>query len=87
MVNGAWLADQGRIVVMEEQASSHGGLGGRQTEPFVVLPVSWGVTRKDLESPEDLYRLVSRQLEQYRQGGMPGQGLPGSGAAGRGGRG
>ncbi|MBK7671270.1 MAG: phage holin family protein [bacterium] len=87
VINGAWLADQGRIVVMEEQASSHGGLGGRQTEPFVVLPAAWGVTRKDLESPEDLYRLVNRELERYRQGGMPGQGLPGSGTAGRGGRG
>lgn len=69
VVNGAWLADRRRIVVMEEQASSHGGLGGRQTEPFVVVPSSWMVTRRDLESPEALHRLVSRELAVYRERG------------------
>jgi uncharacterized membrane protein YvlD (DUF360 family) len=74
VVNGAWLPDRGRVVVMEEQASSHGGLGGRQTEPFVVLPEAWKATRGDLESPEALYRLVSKQLEGYRRGGETGAG-------------
>jgi len=74
VVNGAWLSDRGRIVVMEEQASSHGGLGGRQTEPFVVLPADWQARRSDLESPEALYRLVSKQLAGYRRGGRPGGG-------------
>lgn len=82
VVNGAWLDDWqgagGRIVVMEDQASSHGGLGGRQTEPFVVLPAGWQVTKDDLASPEGLYRLVGRELERYRQAG------PGGGAAARG---
>ena len=66
VVNGAWLPERGRIVVMEDQISSHGGLGGRQTEPFVVLPTAWMATRKDLESPEALHRLVSRELNRYR---------------------
>ncbi len=82
VVNGAWLADWqgggGRIVVMEDQTSSHGGLGGRQTEPFVVLPTAWQVGREDLASPEALHGLVSRELERYRQAG------PGGGAGGRG---
>jgi uncharacterized membrane protein YvlD (DUF360 family) len=86
VVNGAWLSDRGKIVVMEEQASSHGGLGGRQTEPFVVLPAAWEVSRKDLESPEALHRLVSRELEGYRQGGMPGHGSGRHGKGSRGGR-
>lgn len=81
VVNGAWLADWkgggGRIVVMEDQASSHGGLGGRQTEPFVVLPSSWQVTRRDLASPEALHGLVSRELERYRREGLPGGGAVG----------
>lgn len=81
VVNGAWLADWqgngGRIVVMEDQVSSHGGLGGRQTEPFVVLPSAWMVTRRDLESPEALHRLVSRELEGYRRAGQRGGGAGG----------
>jgi uncharacterized membrane protein YvlD (DUF360 family) len=69
VVNGAWLAESGRVVVMEDQISSHGGLGGRQTEPFVVLPATWMVTRRDLESPEALHRLVSRELQRYHTDG------------------
>ena len=69
VINGAWLADRGRIVVMEEQVSSHGGLGGRQTEPFILLPAHWNVTDIDLDSPESLYRLLKRELVQYRGSG------------------
>ncbi len=63
VVNGAWLAERKRIVVMEEQTSSHGGLGGAQTEPFILLPVDWKTTRMDLESPEALHRILKRELD------------------------
>ena len=69
IVNGAWLARRQRIVVMEEQVSSHGGLGGNQTEPFILLPSHWNVTDLDLDSPESLYRLLKRELVQYRGSG------------------
>ena len=69
VINGAWLADRKRIVVMEEQVSSHGGLGGPQTEPFILLPADWNVTDLDLDSPESLHRLLKRELSQYRGSG------------------
>ncbi len=61
VINGAWLPQSKRIVVLEEQTSSHGGLGGRQTEPFVLLPKDWSVGQMDLESPEALHGLLHRQ--------------------------
>ena len=67
IINGRWLEDEGQVVVLEEQTSSHGGLGGRQNEPFVLLPSNWQFTDADLESPEDLHRLLSRELANYRQ--------------------
>jgi uncharacterized membrane protein YvlD (DUF360 family) len=66
VINGKWLADQGRVVVLEEQTSSHGGVGGRQNEPFVLLPSTWQLNQSDLQSPEDLHRLLSRELAGYR---------------------
>jgi len=66
IINGAWLADRERIVVLEEQTSSHGGVGGRQNEPFMLVPATWDVTDMDLESPEALHRLVKRELVSYR---------------------
>lgn len=61
VINGAWLAEEGRVVVLEEQISSHGGIGGAQTRPFVLLPSDWSVSAMDLESPEALHRLLIRQ--------------------------
>ncbi|PJA73670.1 hypothetical protein CO151_12680 [bacterium CG_4_9_14_3_um_filter_65_15] len=63
VVNGAWLEERGRIVVMEDQVSSHGGLGGAQTQPFILLPADWKVGRMDLESPESLHRVLRRELD------------------------
>ncbi len=61
VLNGAWLQDKDRIVVLEEQTSSHGGFGGKQTEPFVLLPSDWIVEGMDLESPEALHWLLFRE--------------------------
>jgi len=66
IINGAWLSDRRRIVVMEEQTSSHGGIGGRQTQPFLMVPSHWQLTETDLDSPEALHGLISRELARYR---------------------
>lgn len=71
VVNGAWLADRQRVVVFEEQISSHGGIGGPQTEPFLVTPAWWTVGPMDLESPEALHRFVHRALRGYRRPERP----------------
>lgn len=63
IINGAWLPERERIVVMEEQTSSHGGLGGRQTQPFILLPKDWSLGGMDLESPEALHGLLRRELD------------------------
>lgn len=65
VINGAWLPDRERIVVLEDQSSSHGGIGGRQNEPFVLVPASWPVSAMDLESPEALHGLVARSRRRF----------------------
>lgn len=71
VVNGAWLADEQSVVVFEEQLSSHGGVGGPQTEPFVILPASWRTRPDDLASPEALHRHVARHLRWLHGDGGP----------------
>jgi hypothetical protein len=61
IINGA-VGKKGHIVTFEEQIGSHGGLGGAQNEPFIILPNSFGTVSNDLRSPEDLYRhLIGRK--------------------------
>ncbi len=68
IINGAWLEGRDRIVVLEEQTSSHGGVGGAQNAPFVLVPATWDVSEMDLESPEALHGLVKRELGRYGLG-------------------
>ena len=41
VVNGAWDPLTGEAMAFEEQIGSHGGLGGPQTEPFILSPADW----------------------------------------------
>jgi uncharacterized membrane protein YvlD (DUF360 family) len=64
VLNGAWLAQQRKVVVFEEQTSSHGGLGGPQTDPFLMTPTTWRTRPADLRSPEALYAHFRANLPQ-----------------------
>ncbi|MFH1845150.1 MAG: phage holin family protein [bacterium] len=68
VVNGKLLPD-GRVVVFEEQLSSHGGLGGAQTEPFLLAPRKWGFAEADLVSPEALHAKLLGIIRQKRSTG------------------
>jgi uncharacterized membrane protein YvlD (DUF360 family) len=67
VLQGAWWPERERVVVFEEQSSSHGGMGGRQTEPFILVPEWWGTQNSDLRSPESLHRHLRANLRRYRQ--------------------
>jgi hypothetical protein len=66
ILNGSLLPGGG-VVVFEEQISSHGGLGGNQTEPFLVAPTHVALRRGDLSSPEALRAALAGSLEALRQ--------------------
>lgn len=56
------LRDHGEVVTFEEQVGSHGGLGGPQNYPFVLLPSDFDTIRADLQAPEALYAHLYRHL-------------------------
>jgi hypothetical protein len=47
-VVGLYDPDTGEVAAFEEQVGSHGGLGGSQTQPFVLFPVELEI---DLDEP------------------------------------
>jgi len=52
--------DARSVVTFEEQIGTHGGIGGAQNEPFILLPTDWSPVRSDLASPEALHALLMR---------------------------
>ena len=50
------------VAAFEELIGSHGGLGGAQTEPFILHPVDWPID-EELVGAEAVYRQIRRWLE------------------------
>jgi uncharacterized membrane protein YvlD (DUF360 family) len=70
----------GEVAAFEELIGSHGGLGGPQTEPFILHPVEWTLDEEVPLGAPAIYRNIRRWLESI---GIPlgKQSEPATGAA------
>jgi uncharacterized membrane protein YvlD (DUF360 family) len=53
----------GEVAAFEELIGSHGGLGGPQTEPFILHPVEWTLDEEVPLGAPAIYRNIRRWLE------------------------
>jgi hypothetical protein len=51
------------VAAFEELIGSHGGLGGPQTEPFILHPVEWQLDEDVPLGAPTIYRNIRRWLE------------------------
>ncbi|MCH7549717.1 MAG: phage holin family protein, partial [Candidatus Krumholzibacteriota bacterium] len=58
ILNGHTDPVTGEVVAFEEQVSSHGGLGGQQTEPFLLFPAGWEADAESIRNSVDLFPLL-----------------------------
>ena len=56
------LEPNGKVVTFEEQAATHGGLGGPQMRPFVAWPPECPLAPETLNDAQDLYPYFARYL-------------------------
>ena len=54
--------DTDEVAAFEELIGSHGGLGGPQTEPFILHPSDWPID-EPIVGAEAVYRQIRRWLE------------------------
>jgi hypothetical protein len=54
--------DTDEVAAFEELIGSHGGLGGPQTEPFILHPAEWTID-EPIVGAEGVYRQIRRWLE------------------------
>jgi hypothetical protein len=52
----------GEVAAFEELIGSHGGLGGPQTEPFILHPVDWQLDEDVPLGAPAIYRNIRRWL-------------------------
>jgi uncharacterized membrane protein YvlD (DUF360 family) len=73
MVNSTYWPDTGEVAAFEELVGSHGGLGGPQSYPFVLVPRGWALPEEPIIGAEAMHRQMRRWLadlghEAYRNG-------------------
>jgi hypothetical protein len=61
IVNGAML-EKNAVVTFEEQVGTHGGLGGTQTEPFIIYPRRLKAARENLRGPAEIHAFLKTIL-------------------------
>jgi hypothetical protein len=60
---GAW--DGERLICFEEQAASHGGLGGPQDWPFLAFPPGERILPQGIKNSEEVYTRLTRIHGRY----------------------
>lgn len=59
VINGAFHLETGETTAFEEQVGSHGGLGGPQTRPFILVPSNLNVPDGDIVGAPAVYKLLT----------------------------
>jgi hypothetical protein len=62
LVNSFYKAETNEVAAFEELIGSHGGLGGYQTQPFVLFPAEWEIKEGDLVGAASVYRQFKEWL-------------------------
>ena len=67
MVNSLYDVDRDEVAAFEHQVSSHGGLGGPQTHPFVLHPADLTAPVDVIEGPAALHFVLKGWLADLGQ--------------------
>ena len=67
LVNSFYDEDADEVCAFEELVGSHGGVGGSQSEPFILYPSSWNVGDDEIVGAENIYKLLKENLAELKK--------------------
>ena len=67
LVNSFYDAENDEVCAFEELVGSHGGVGGSQSEPFILYPSEWNVPDEEIIGAENIYRLLKTNLANLKE--------------------
>jgi hypothetical protein len=67
MVNSAYDPQSDEVYAFEELVGSHGGMGGPQSFPFVLVPRDWAVPDQTIVGAESMHQWMRRWLKDLGQ--------------------
>lgn len=66
LVNSFYSSEKNEVAAFEELIGCHGGMGGYQTQPFVLYPAAWKVDEDDLVGAAAVHHQFKRWLGQLQ---------------------
>ena len=71
VLNGRFEPATGLVVTFEEMVGAHGGLGGPQTDAFILHPADWPMPDGTMSNPESLFQVFARWRDALPGGSEP----------------
>lgn len=68
LVNSFYDKANDEVCAFEELVGSHGGVGGSQSEPFILYPSEWNIPDEDIIGAENIYKLLKSNLNNLKTG-------------------
>lgn len=68
LVNSFYDAENDEVCAFEELVGSHGGVGGSQSEPFILYPSDWDIGDDEIVGAENIYKLLKANLKSLKEG-------------------
>jgi putative membrane protein len=62
MVMGKYDPSTGQVITMDELVGAHGGVGGMQTQPFVLYPSGWTDRPPTIVGADGVHRFLRRYV-------------------------
>ena len=69
LVNSFYDAEKNEVCAFEELVGSHGGVGGEQSEPFILYPSEWNVPDEEIIGAENIYHILKSNLKNMKESG------------------
>ncbi len=63
LVNSFYDSQNDEVCAFEELIGSHGGIGGNQSEPFILYPSDWQVPDEEIVGAESIYSILKQNLQ------------------------
>jgi putative membrane protein len=67
LVNSFYNVETNEVAAFEELIGCHGGMGGYQTQPFLLYPAEWQLEQDDIVGAGSVYKQLKSWLGQVQQ--------------------
>jgi len=67
LVNSLYYPETGEVAAFEELVGSHGGLGGHQTQPFILFPSDWKAPDEKIIGATSVYSLLKGWVDRFSE--------------------